>query len=233
MKASAQPPGMPSRLSDSVHYQLNMYALAASAAGVSVMALTQPAEAKIIYTPTYRTVYRKLPLDLNHDQKRDFLLKDFFGTFGTDTMWGGSLLVDPARQGNEVWGHKTGNYGSASALRAGVGVGPSGPFSGGPHIMAEGSANGGSCWGPWSNVKHRYLGLKFTSKGKTHFGWARLNVSCDPQRGEVSALLTGYAYETIPNKPIITGKTKGPDVITVQPGSLGRLAQGSAGRLAM
>jgi hypothetical protein len=37
-------------LSDSVHHQLNMYALAASAAGVSVLALAQPAECKIIYT---------------------------------------------------------------------------------------------------------------------------------------------------------------------------------------
>ena len=43
--------------------------------------------------------------------------------------------------------------------------------------------------------------------------------------------LTGYAYETVPNKPIIAGKTKGPDVITAQPGGLGRLAQGSVGRV--
>jgi hypothetical protein len=43
-------------------------------------------------------------------------------------------------------------------------------------------------------------------------------------------VLTGYAYETIPNKAIIAGKIKGPDVVTVQsdtaPGSLGRLALG-------
>jgi hypothetical protein len=32
------------------------------------------------------------------------------------------------------------------------------------------------------------------------------------------------ADETIPNKPIITGKTKGPDLITVEAGSLGALA---------
>jgi hypothetical protein len=42
--------------------------------------------------------------------------------------------------------------------------------------------------------------------------------------------LTGYAYETIPNKPIIAGKTKGPDVFTVQPGSLGHLARGASSR---
>jgi hypothetical protein len=48
------------------------------------------------------------------------------------------------------------------------------------------------------------------------------------QRG-IQATLTGYAYETIPNKPIITGKIKGPDVITLEPATLGRLAQGASG----
>jgi hypothetical protein len=40
--------------------------------------------------------------------------------------------------------------------------------------------------------------------------------------------LSGYAYETIPNKAIIAGKTIGRDVITVQPGSLGHLAAGAS-----
>jgi hypothetical protein len=45
----------------------------------------------------------------------------------------------------------------------------------------------------------------------------------------IEATLTGYAYETIPNKPIIAGKTKGPDVITLEPATLGHLAQGASG----
>jgi len=45
----------------------------------------------------------------------------------------------------------------------------------------------------------------------------------------ITALLAGYAYETIPNKAILTGKTKRPEVITLEPASLGQLAQGSAG----
>ncbi len=77
--------------------------------------------------------------------------------------------------------------------------------------------------GPWLNVSHRYLGLKFIIKGKVHYGWARLNV----QSGV--ATLTGYSYETIPNKPIIAGKPKGPDVITLEPASLGHLARGASG----
>jgi len=40
--------------------------------------------------------------------------------------------------------------------------------------------------------------------------------------------MSGYAYETIPNKPITAGKTEGPDVITVQPATLGHLAAGAS-----
>jgi hypothetical protein len=80
---------------------------------------------------------------------------------------------------------------------------------------------------PWNNVKQAYLGLKFVIKGKTHFGWARLKVSVDPLKLSITAILTGYAYETTPGKPIIAGATKGPDE---QAGSLGALAAGAAGR---
>ena len=43
-------------LSDSVHQQLNAYALAASAAGVTLLALSQPSDAKIVYTPTHQLI---------------------------------------------------------------------------------------------------------------------------------------------------------------------------------
>ena len=48
-----------------------------------------------------------------------------------------------------------------------------------------------------------------------------------PSRG-ILAILTGYAYETEPNTPIITGKIKGPDVITLDPATLGHLAGGAS-----
>jgi hypothetical protein len=63
-------------------------------------------------------------------------------------------------------------------------------------------------------------------RGKTHFGWARLNVSCVYLHA-MNATLTGYAYEAIPNKSIVTGETKGPDV---EPATLGDLARGTAQR---
>ncbi len=73
----------------------------------------------------------------------------------------------------------------------------------------------------------RYLGLKFQIKGETHYGWARLNVSVRAQGGvNITATLTGYAYETIANKAIIAGKTKGED--ESQGATLGALAAGAA-----
>ena len=82
-------------------------------------------------------------------------------------------------------------------------------------------------FGSWVNVKDRYLGQKFKIHQRTHYGWARLDVEAG--RNTITATLTGYAYETIPNKPIVAGKTKGKDVITVHPASLGALATGAAG----
>jgi hypothetical protein len=226
-------------LSQSFRQRLNSYALAASAAGVGVLALAPPANAKIVYTPAHKliTPNHTIPLDLNHDRIADFRLKDIRFTtspFGFSHI--AMLSVVPARNANKAAGYSAFNQHYASALKAGVSIGPKGKFASGPRVMANvysdtGAHQGtaGQCLGPWGNVVNRYLGLKFLVQGKVHFGWARLSVSCSGFVN-VDATLTGYAYETIPNKPIITGKTKGPDIITLQRGSLGRLAQGSAGR---
>ena len=213
--------------SQSVQQQLNLYVLAASAAGMSVLALAPHAQARIIYTPSHRHIgpHQTLPLDLNHDGKPDFVFQDTLSTTSASFFHSGRLSILP-HGGNQIWGHKTGtglHY--ASALAAGIKVGPTGAFSSGPRSMAYGRQEGSSfyCEGKWNNVVNRYLGLKFVIGGHIHFGWARLNVSCNAPK--VSALLTGYAYETIPNKPIITGKTHGPDVL-VENGTLGQLALG-------
>jgi hypothetical protein len=85
-----------------------------------------------------------------------------------------------------------------------------------------------SFYGAWANggngVRNRYIGIRFTIKNQIHYGWARISVSKWP----FATTLTGYAYETIPNKPIIAGKTKGPDVV-VAPATLGDLAAGASG----
>ena len=221
MKPSSQPPRTPSDLSDSLQRHLNTYALAASAAGAGMLALAQPAEAKIVYTKTYKHIARFVPfrLDLTHDGTSDFVLGNYTDCSG-NRAW---LSVHPAQVRNAFRGHRSNfeEYSSASALPAGVAVGSNEPFLSGKGMMVC------DCWpnsGSWRNKKG-YLGLKFQIRGKTHFGWARLTVDTSYQIG---AILTGYAYESVPNKAIVTGKTKGPEVITADPGSLGALAAGAS-----
>ena len=74
--------------------------------------------------------------------------------------------------------------------------------------MAFGTDQVGSfyCNGQWAKVQGRYLGLKFSINGQTHFGWARLSTTC--QLYKIEAVLTGYAYETVAGKAIVTGQTK-------------------------
>src|SRR5579863_10427884 len=75
MKRSPRP-RTTANLSDSIHHRLNMYALAASAAGVGVLALAQPIEAKIVYTPAdVKIGYIPYNLDLNHDGVVDFQIE--------------------------------------------------------------------------------------------------------------------------------------------------------------
>lgn len=241
-------PRPPCNFSEPLQQRLNSYALAASAAGVGMLALAQPAAAKIVYTPAHKVIKLndKVALDLNNDGKADFNFQEsFFTTTSVGENHSIVLAAFPAHKGNDIWG--MGNH--ASALAAGVRVGPKGRFSYGKKGMAtdfyaDGTGGSGTCAGPWNNVKKHYLGFKFVIKGKIHFGWARLNVSCVTMYGnhQVSGVLTGYAYETVPNKAIVTGKTKGLDaearaqypapVIFPTPrqeATLGTLAMGSPG----
>jgi hypothetical protein len=219
-----------STLSDTLQRQLNSYALAATAAGVGVLALVPPADAKIIYTPAHKQITPKhtIPLDLNHDGKTDFSIHATFTCTSFCEYIVGSITVIPARDGDRAIGFAGRSHHYASALAAGARVGPKGPFLTGGEVMAFGGYDAGTtsigyCSGPWKNVQKRYLGLKFLAAGRTHYGWARLNETCG-KNGENTALLTGYAYETTPNKPIIAGKTKG----ALEPGSLGVLAAGAS-----
>jgi len=103
-----QRPRTPSNLSESLHHQLNSYALAASAAGVGMLALARPAEAKIVYTRTHKSITpnHTIPLDLNHDRTTDFRFKDIhFTTTAFGFSHRGTLSILPARHANEIQGY--------------------------------------------------------------------------------------------------------------------------------
>jgi hypothetical protein len=163
-------------------------------------------------------------LDFANDKTIDFTISNVAATNTSGTFI--YYLKETPANGNGALGSALG-YGAA--LKPGMRIGPSGQFQSQRDWLAAAIRAGTHfrTGGPWVNVTNRYLGLKFLIEGKVHYGWARMNVRV---RGTtITATLSGYAYETIPNKAIIAGKTKGADVVTVQPASLGRLAQGSSG----
>src|SRR6202521_2398300 len=144
MKRSPRP-RRTSELSKSLHQQLNMYALAASAAGVGMLALAQPAEAKIIYTKTDVDVFNTYPpgfaLDLNNDGIADFRFDGFLGLGCSGSIIFSAVSIAPAftgqrRSGNAIRRQLKGY--SAAALERGVLVGPKG-LSSNELLMGEAS----------------------------------------------------------------------------------------------
>jgi hypothetical protein len=195
-------------VSPSIQSRLNMYALAASAAGVGLLAVAQPAQAEVVYTPVqqvigYNGVYG---LDLNHDGTVDFLIQQWnYGNWASNNQ----LLADPA-VGNGVEGIRR----AAAVLQSGQPIGPSQNFIAGDQngevmLSVTHTTTGGPSHlhGSWANVSNLYLGLKFQISGQTHYGWARVSVQ---RKGfHFLATLTGYAYETTPNTAIKAGQTSG------------------------
>jgi len=226
----------PKKLSESLLHHIDLYALAASAAGVSLLALTSPAaEAKIVYTKAHQVIGANgiYDLDLNHDGIVDFVIRQW-------RAWSYSnVLLARGALGNAIAG--TGN--SVGALPAGANIGPRRHFASGKYPgltmfryydRCDYTCVKGS-YGKWIDVNNRYLGLKFKIKDKTHYGWARLSVQ---NLGfDITATLTGYAYETVPDHSLRAGQTED-DAANVpdrnefslpRNAPLGRLALGAQG----
>jgi hypothetical protein len=236
----------PAQLSQTLNKGLLGYATAASAAGVGLLAMVQPAEGKIVYTPSDIPITVNGPavqLDFNHGGVADF---SFFNGEGFDAARGGArppegssarfLNIYAVLPGNSV-GVITSFTKETCAAELGPGrkVGPGKNFQQGviPLFAIAGDyTSPGTMNCPWQGNKGGFLGLKFVFQGQTHYGWAHITLGTVPA-------LTGYAFESVPNTTILTGATHGPDersdasrppVLPVpQPASLGMLARGARG----
>jgi len=207
---SSRPVRRSSQFSFILQKNLNDYALGAAAAGVAALAVHPRAVAEVVYTPTDVRIVNgaRLELDLNHDGIADFkLINDLHIS---TTPFGDDLSIKGAVKGNEVLESNPKHfYYFANALASGVQVGPGASFRPHPANMAYASLTAFTyvSGGPWKNATNRFLGLKFLINGEVHYGWARLTVSARKKQQEVHAVLTGYAYETVANQPIMTGQT--------------------------
>jgi len=221
------PTRQPYSLNDRLNKNLVAYMATASAAGVSLLAMTRSAEAKVVYTPAHRSIVSESHLDLNNDGIPDLTFHSNFYICGTCGYFE-ALAPKP----NKLMSN-------AQPLAVGVTIGPpANNFRGGRDEMVNWctcSGNPGT-GGPWVGIQNGYMGLEFNIKGTTHFGWARFTVT---NQGAIT--LTGYAYETVALKPIVTGDTGGNDDESLNqqgsavapempPSGLGQLALGAIGK---
>jgi hypothetical protein len=223
---------------NNLNRQVGLYSLAAAVAGVSMLALAEPAAGEVVVTkktiPIPALGYgTPVYLDLNHDGKTDFTF--FNATSFYNGHDSGSAVV--WMDGGSVVGQQ-----HPSALMRGANIGPSAPFlqvnSYSIRIEAGYGVRSGSdrLVGDWGgNPKNRYLGVRFLIDGQTHYGWVRLTIITEPGTSW-SATITAYAYETVANKAIKAGTaaTEAAEIPAentqkqVGP-SLGMLAAGSEG----
>ena len=69
--------------------------------------------------------------------------------------------------------------------------------------------NCGAPDGNWTGTG--YLGLKLSKKGSDYFGWVSLGISVNPYN--CSFTVYGYAYNSVPDKPITAGQTCPPQAV--------------------
>jgi hypothetical protein len=230
----------PTRLSTSLQRDLTRYALAAGAAGVSLLSPAMPSEAEIVHTKVDRVIGRgqSYGIDLNHDGIVDFSMHNISNrcTRTFDYCPAVEIVAYPAN-GNEIEYGVQHSY--AAALRSGAVIGSGAPMNNAQESMADEFRSSGVFYhfGSWINVENRFLGLSFQINGETHYGWARLTVH-SPEKYQLTAFLRDFAYETEANAPIEAGATSGDDSAVVDSGeesnqlgvfgaSLGELAVGS------
>src|SRR5581483_318058 len=229
-----RPSRTPSTLPESLSRRVNHYALAASAAGVGLLAMAQPAKADIVFTPanvTVATPSGTYDLDLNSDGIPDFVLRGY-----GDGINNAFMAINVTGAGEAVQFAKTcnGTLGTYCSYAAALNQGDKIPgkllaIDGVNIEVANAQGSNFDYRGFWHNVQNHFLGLKFRINGQTHYGWARLSVR--EVGASVTVHITGYAYETVANQPIRAGQKGGTAVVSTQEkrGSLGALARGAQG----
>jgi hypothetical protein len=209
MKGRLRRERVPVRVFGALQTRLSVYAMAAGAAGVEVLASAHPVQGEVVYTPAHDIIGRNqsFAIDLNHDGIADFTVNNqFTGFIGHSGIYAQAVLKAVPYTGGSMIRTNEG-YDGAAAIKKGASIGPKDRLDPGPGVMASQSAQGvfGTySFGAWFNVSNEYLGFRFKINGEDRYGWARLTVTWN-HKFRIGAGLNGYAYETEPNTPIIAG----------------------------
>jgi hypothetical protein len=237
------------RFSEKFHNNLATYAAAAGAAGVTMIAMAQPARADIVYTPTNQRLVNNLSIDLHGIR---VITLNATVSYGANTTLHRVFVSAGAPVGAGVVVAVAGQN-TADALAQGTPIGSGDNFSLVGFMASRWKINYPGTYGSggmWVNVTNHYLGFEFKTNGQVHYGWARLTVLNGPGI-TINTRLTGYAYNTVPGQQILAGQTgpadlaaktaphilaaeTAPQIVAAEtggaaPGTLGLLALGSLG----
>ena len=173
---------------------------------VTAMMFSASANAQIVYTDVIpdSTSTGTYNLDLNNDGTTDFAITHsttpWFCLLNPATKI--SIMVTPS--GTNQVADYSGTNATKMALNANINASVLTWNNSVNQLMAS-AITAISCTGfsgQWFNAVNGYLGLKLISGGNTYYGWARLNTS-----GVGSFTIKDYAYNSIPNQPILAGQT--------------------------
>jgi len=199
-----------SKLPPRIDRQLHGYAVAASAAGVALLACSLPADARVICRKSSESLLgtQTIPFNPANGQFPPFnLAQTFFrGSTTSGYAYGNRAFFIPNTQAaNDLLA----SDGLPAALAKDAVIGSKGRFGKGNSyglLFAYGKLFGGTVnhhQGNFPLTKVGYLGFKFSISGEAHYGWARMRV--DVKKPQTTTNLLGFGYETIAGKAVHAG----------------------------
>ena len=202
------------QLCTSLEQQLRSYAVAASAAGVALLACVMPANARIICGRPGLLLQgnETFPVNPAKQQYAPFNLAQtwIYWTSCDQTscfthLWNRAFFTPNAADANEMLASNS----FPAALPSGAEIGPSGRFGKGKSyglLFTYGNIGSGTVnhhKGNFGFGTNGYVGYKLLIAGKDHFGWARLGAELN-QKKTTTKLLT-FGYETVPGRALRAG----------------------------
>ena len=198
---------------------------------VTAMMFSASANAQIVYTDVIpdSTMLDNFPiglntknynLDLDNNANDDFILTAYYGPSilgGTPSMVYASPLNGNALKDTLTTGNVPIPLQLNAVIDSNLLLQQSWQTSG-SHTLRESGGIGPV--GLWNNLSDYYLGLRLLQSGQTYYGWVRLRVNVTGSYASV--IVRDYAYNSIPNQPILAGQTIATGIIENSSANIGR-----------
>jgi len=195
----------PAKLAPTLFGHVSGYCLAASAAGVAVIACSNPVEAAPVCTTTTISFYDTMSFALNPASQKvaPFNVVQTYNNVSSLTHY------------VHIRGFFTPNTPSANAVLSSNGFPadlPTGAVIGPNAKFGKGNSYGQffqfqyfqGVTGPFASGQPGYAGFEFSQAGQTHYGWIRMRV-VKKERYYPFLLVSEYGYDSSPDTPIAAG----------------------------